>query len=390
MIGRGRLPRTSPALMFAALLFIAAGDATSQEQMSETVRAALAERDAVIENLLRRIEELEARVAVVDSSADPIPGHGPPPGVPGEGLVATQNGRGTASNGTDLSAEEAAEADRALERTLVATGALLLPLGQVEFEPAFQYARRTDEFPVVIGSNDMPTLAERERRRNEFTGALALRTGLPWDSQFELSLPFDYVDQSFVVREGQTPRGTEDTSGSGFGDLRIGLAKTFLREDGWVPDLIGRVVWDTGTGKRSDGGVFLGNGFDEIEGSLTALKRQDPLAFVGATSYTASFEKDNVTPGNELAFSIAALLAASPSTSLRIALDQSFVDEVSLAGSEVAGSNQVAASLQLGASSVLWDGILLNLNTSVGLTQDAPDYTVGVSLPIRFNTPLGR
>ena len=387
-------------LVAVGILTVMSEEVWSQEPLSPAVRAELAKRDAVIAALLRRINELEARVAAVDQNRPyPVPGYGRPPGVPGRGIADGPDGHHTA-DGPDghqtanaapgPGSAEATEADRALERTLVATGALLLPPRRVEIEPGFQYARRHGEFPAVLNADGVSTLVETEVQRNEFTGFLNLRAGLPWDLQIEVGLPFEYVDQSAVVRQGLAPRSTDNSSASSFGDLRIGLAKTFLREKAWFPDLIGRFEWDTGTGKQSEGDIAFGNGFDELTGSVTAVKRQDPLAFVGTVSYTAAFENDHIDPGNRWDFSIAALLAASPSTSLRIGLDQSFIDEVSVRGSKVNGSDQVASSLQIGASSLLWNGLLINLNAGIGLTQDAPDYTIGFSLPYQFNLPLGR
>src|SRR5262249_4968021 len=66
--------------------------------------------------------------------------------------------------------EEAAE--RALERTLTATGALLVPQGYAELQPAFSYTRR-----------EIPNLVPFNVERNEFAASLTGRIGLPWESQ---------------------------------------------------------------------------------------------------------------------------------------------------------------------------------------------------------------
>ena len=76
------------------------------------------------------------------------------------------------------------DADRALERTLVATGNLLVPAGFAEAEPLFSYTRRESPFLIVSQQN-----------RNEFAWALDLRLGLPWESQFEIGVPYNLVQQ---------------------------------------------------------------------------------------------------------------------------------------------------------------------------------------------------
>jgi hypothetical protein len=57
-----------------------------------------------------------------------------------------------------------------------------------------------------------------------------------------------------------------------------------------------------------------------LEGSVSELH---PSA-----SYGTTFEKDDINPGDQLGFSVGALLAASPETSLHIILNQTFVNEL--------------------------------------------------------------
>ena len=213
--------------------------------------------------------------------------------------------------------------------------------------------------------------------------------GMPFDSQVEIGVPYQYVNQSAVTRVGGQERQEVDGSGQGLGDISVGVAKTLLRENGgWWPDLVGRLTWDSDTGETTDGDVLLGGSFHELRGSFNAVKRQDPLAFVGGVSYQTTFEKDNVKPGDELGFSFGAVLAASPETSLRLALGQRFIDEATLDGEGIDGSDRVVGTATFGASVVLGRGILLDVAADIGLTDDAPDYAARASLPIRFDLPV--
>jgi hypothetical protein len=194
-----------------------------------------------------------------------------------------------------------------------------------------------------------------------------------------------------VTRAGSAARGTEDgraeeREAAGLGDINLSLAKGLLRERGWRPDLVGRIEWDTDTG-RTDDGIALGSGFHELTGSLTAAKRQDPLVFVGTVSYGTSLEAGGVDPGDRVGLSLGAVLAASPETSLRFFLAQGFAREAEVDGQEVEGSDRVGASLVLGASSALPWRTLLDVSVGVGLTGAAPDYSLNVSLPVRFDLP---
>lgn len=393
-------PATPVALglvMLAAALTPATLQATEvSEEVLRELLMKLDERNAVILELQQRVDALERRLATAPTPATsgaspstppkgpvvapqqqaasaPVAGTAPPPPPPQE--AAAQPAGAPGAFEVD---EEAAE--RALERTLTAAGALLLLPGRAEIEPNFTFIRREDTVPVVIGG---PTpVRDLELRRNDFQFGLDLRVGLPWDTQFEFGLPYRYQQRDTVVP------GVESDSASahGLGDVRVGLAKTVLREkDGW-PDLIARVRWEADTAQTKND-ITLGDGFNRLVGSLTAIKRQDPLAFVGNGFYRKAFSSDELDPGDEIGFSVGVVLAASPETSLQASLLQSFTRETSINGREIPGSDQTSGVLTLGASSILGRGVLLSITGGIGLTSDAPDYFVGISLPIAFNVP---
>jgi hypothetical protein len=386
----------------ALLALLAIGQSGSAEQpepapqptMQELMRQ-LQERDLLILDLRRRVEALERQgSATADRALPDRPAASPQtspsaqqPAAPG-GQPAARAGSGTPAPGQFEVDEEAAE--RALERALVVTGALLLPVGQADVQASLAYIRSEQDAPALFPAQGGQLIASQEVRRDTFASALFLRFGLPFESQLEIGIPYRYVDQEVVTEVGFGARAESAAHGSGFGDVSLGLAKGLLHERRWWPDLIGRVTWDTDSGKRSDGNVPLGGGFNEIQGSLTMTKRQDPLVFLGSASYATTFEEDDVKPGDALGFSVGALLAASPETSLRVILNQTFVDELQVNGRAIGGSDQVIGTLSLGASSIVGRGKFLDITAGVGLTDAAPDYSIGASLSIRFDVPVPR
>jgi Putative MetA-pathway of phenol degradation len=413
----GEIQRLKSAILLASFasssLLGHAASLSAQEAGNDLTRVELeemvAQRDAVIRDLLRRVEELERRTATLGTTPAPLPngtGYVPVPAAPAGAEVAQPvalpppDGAATARADANTTVAQAGESapgtvevddddiERALERTLVETGVVLLPFGQVEVEPSITYERSVQDFPVFVTENGDQLLANQELRRNEVTGRLALRVGLPIDSQLELDAPYQWVDQSAVTTVLGSPFSDDDSTGHAFGDIGVGLAATVLRERGYWPDLVARVRWDTPTGKMEDNGVGLGGGFNEITGQLVASKRQDPLVFVGSFSYETTFEKDGIDPGDELGFQLGTVLAASPDTALRFILDQRFGDEFEVDGETLSGSDTVQSTLFLGASSLLGRRVLLDVSAGVGLTDDAPDYSVAVALPIRFDLPL--
>jgi hypothetical protein len=274
--------------------------------------------------------------------------------------------------------------DRALERTLVRAGALLLPPGSAEIEPSLSYTRQQNQRlgGLTVGGQNL--LAENDVRQDELEAGLELRVGLPYDSQLELDLPFRYDRAS--VASNVFGRGVDEGSESdaGLADVSLAFTKTLLRGEGLLPNLFGAVTWDTRTG-----GDELGSGFHELAGSLTATKRADPLVYVAGLSYQHAFERGDVQPGQQIGLSLGSVLAVSPESSLRFFVDQVFSDETERGGGDLAGTEQVATSLRIGLSTVLAPRLLLDVEATAGLTEDADDYGFKISLPIRFDLPFG-
>jgi hypothetical protein len=406
------------AVASCALLSPVAGLATEPQPTLESLQRQLGQRDALIQELMRRLDALERQVgqsastvprqdqeagkdgiqraaqapappgAKAPAARDASPGAATAPAPSGKQTAQAQNGERAPeapkpqAPGQVTATEE--EAERALERSLVATGVLLLPFGQVEVQPNASYARREDQAPVLSSINGDLVLAQQKVRRNEFQQSLSVRGGLPFDTQLEFDLPYNEVDQENINNVAVATSGT----GWGLGDLSLGVAKTVLREKNWWPDLITRFTWTAPTGQFKSNDVVLGSGFNRLLGEVVALKRQDPLAFFTQAFYQTTFERNGFEPGDNLGLSGGLFLATSPETSLQLSLDQNFVQDSKLNGKKQKGSDQVASVINLGFSSSLGRNVLLQMVAGVGLTDDAPDYSVELSLPIRFSLPV--
>ncbi|MEO1680382.1 MAG: transporter [Pseudomonadota bacterium] len=355
---------------------------------AQGVDPAVDDRDARIEQLERRIEQLE-RLLQVDGAAAPGPvasapatTPSPPPNVP-PGAAPPTAGRPAFEVDPDA-------AERALERTLVDTGNLLLPAGKIDVAPFTTYEYSESEAVIVVDNGDAFTELLRVRR-DEVTAGFDVRFGLPFDSQLEARVPFVFARQRAdgrAVTVGGVPvtGPAGEESAAGLGNLSVGLAKTLVREDGWVPDVIGRVRYDSATGPNMSNGVVIDDDFHELTGSFTLLKRQDPLAFSGSFSYTYAFEDATIRPGPLYSASLGAFLALSPETSLSLGVSAGFRGETRVGGTPIIGSEERPAIASFGVSSILAQNTLLNFNVGIGLTQDSPDFVITASVPIRFNT----
>jgi hypothetical protein len=374
-------PAALIAALFAAPLPPAAAEAPTTRQLLEKIE----QRDALIDDLQRRVRELENRAAKAAPAPTPPSAAAPNTASPPPGPAPAARPKTAAAPGQFEVDEEAAQ--RALERTLVITGALLLPYGQFEAQPGFLYTRSQNDFPALVRAGNGAVAAAVDSRADAIGGNVFMRLGLPLDSQLEFYVPYQSIDREVVVRQGGTVLSDDDNRGTGFGDIRLGLAKTLLREKHWWPDVIARFTWDSDTGQTLSR-VALGSGFDELQGSITLTKRQDPLVFIGSVAYQSAFEKRDIRPGDVLSFSLGAVLAASPETSLRVVLSQNFIDRVEVNGNALKGTDRVNSTLNFGASSILGRGLFLDFTAGIGLTKDSPDYTVGVSLAKRFDLPF--
>jgi len=364
----------------AVTLTLSTAAAKAEDSKVLELERTLNERDQVILELLERVEALERRVGVerlaTDSAAArrqqevaPTTEHEreqDPAAAPGRVVV------------------DAGAAERALERALTVEGVLLLPRGVLDFEPTLSHRRQEDTAPSFVTSGGEIFAGEMERNVNSLTADMALRLGLPWDSQLEIGIPYRWRKVDSVTQIGFVPTSTSSQSDSGWGDARLGLAKTLLRERRWRPDIVARLTWDTDTGEN----IGFGDSFQQLRGSLTAIKRQDPIVFVAGTSYEHVFEKEQLQPGAAVAVNFGGFIALSPETSLSLSFSGAYQDETELAGHNIDGSDRTYGSVFLGGSTLLAPGILLNLSAGIGLTDDADDFSLTLSVPVRFSGRL--
>ena len=316
-------------LAFAGLMLGAQGAALAQSV--EELKRGIAERDAVILELKQRIEALERRAAQPVRPAQRAP------------------------------EPDDEELSRALERTLVQQGGLLLPSGAYELQPEASYAHWD---------------RSRGPLRRLAGTALSARVGLPWKSQFQLRVPYVHVVSATGSR-------------TALGDIDLSLAKQLVREAPGRPGLVASLGWTGRTGNDGfDGSAPTGSGFNVLQAGLTAVKRSDPLMLYGGISYSAPLSRqvggDDVAPGDTLGLRFGTILAASPETAVNLGLNLGFVRPAQVNGRTVTDSETVFGTLQFGVGTVLTRSVLLNVSGDFRVAGNAPNFRLTVSLPIRF------
>jgi hypothetical protein len=386
-----RTYRAALVALIACMRFEPAAAQAAEHAENVTVQKLqeeLAKRDAVIVDLLNRVRALESELATGS-----------------ERRAAADGEAGAAQNGLDGTAEPAAapsttsapaskaagepeigrlQAERALERSLVQQGARLLPPGEIEIAPGFALSRYEGGFPTLLMTADQDVVGQRQRTFDVYDWRTDLRLGLPWRSQLEIGLPYRRVSEQISTDVDGIVQAAENMSGAGFGDVTLGLAKTFGAGDS-QPNLIGRLVWLTGSGTERTGGVSLGGGMPGAAARLSAYWRRDPVIFLVGGGYTHYSPDAGAQAGDTLDASLGLALAVSPETALFFSLDQTFRSAFKRDGVELPGTDGVSSTLRVSASTILGRRLFLLVDTGIGLTQDAPDYRFGVSLSSRFD-----
>ncbi len=182
-------------LMSACLFFVNPSSIWAQQITEEALvnqlMIKLQERDQVIADLQRRVQHLEQRIGGVQQDSESAVAAQPPAAPPTKTVAdqpvqqaqvdkaatktpstaVAQSKTGPGSFEVD---EEAAE--RALERTLVQTGALLLPFGQAEIQPYANYVRFDTEQSVLLRdpAGNIAAVANVQNRRNDIEAGVFL------------------------------------------------------------------------------------------------------------------------------------------------------------------------------------------------------------------------
>jgi hypothetical protein len=314
-------------------------------QTVEELQAQLAAQEQISELLRERIRILEAEAAsrAAGSETAPLPAARP----------ADAPGR----------AADDPEEDRALERALVRRGNVVLGAYVAEITPSAFWSHSGSD---VAGSTD-----------DLIGAALDARVGLPggWMIGGRAPLLYRSVD------------GSGDNTG--IGDISAAVWKEITGQDGAWPSLVGSLRYTAPTGEDfSDTSVPLGSGFHRVAGRLSAVKMVDPIAFFGDISYshnfTRSFDGVEVDRSGVFGVGAGATLAVTPDISASAGLSFAFEGAADIDGSKVSGSGTTVGLVDLGLGIVLSKGVFLNFTGAFGITDDSPDVTLGISLPVRF------
>lgn len=262
---------------------------------------------------------------------------------------------------------------------------------------------------------------------NTWMADVTTRYGITDRLNVDLNLPYVYRDNLYVS-EGLGGAGNVQSEAGrksdAIGDASIGMTYQFAKASISDKDVIASFRVRAPTGRNPFGvklinptansdpsttnsnlnipeGLPTGNGVWSLIGNLSLIKTIDPLVVFGniGATYNKSRHFADISPGDgtpgtiklgdsvQVGAGFAFAVNDTTSFSLGTTIIASRASEIRPEGQgwqSIAGSSGNAASLNLGVTHAFSKTQSINTSLSIGLTNDAPNYSVGVRIPYTY------
>lgn len=309
---------------------------------------------------------------------------------------------------------------------------------QIETNVAYSHSESSQL--ILSGFSVLPLIIlgslQSDRIKSDSIGpTLRLRYGALKDLQAEVDIPVLYQTQSHLrVSNASSTLVSEGSDNLGLGDIEASLTYQPIYESGWIPDVTMTLRGHAPTG-RSQFDIFkdiakkgpfldvedfvqrlnaeglpIGTGFWSVTGSLAATKAFDPVVLFGSLGYTYNFAGDvtavsitgvqsqggiqlqpqavnvNIKSGDNVFFSLGAAVALTGQVSMNFSFSDRIAFPTSRDGNRLAGSSTNQGQFGAGITMAVSPSVTLDFLGSIGLTPDAPSFTLGVSLIKTFSS----
>ncbi|VVO09965.1 hypothetical protein PS858_01308 [Pseudomonas fluorescens] len=242
--------------------------------------------------------------------------------------------------------------------------------------------------------------------------------------QFDLNVPVIYRESTYQSgggNQGSAGVTTEDsvTRDPTIGDVNFGIAYKFMDESVSTPDAVVTLRVKAPTGKDPFGiklrqadentNLFVpdtlptGNGVWSISPGISLVKTFDPAVLFGSLSYTHNFEEsfddisstENVKNPGKVSIGDSFQIGAGVAFALNEKMSMSFsvsdlvqrkskIKEDGGDWQSVTSSDANAGYFNIGMTVAATDNLTIVPNLSIGLTDDAPDFTFSLKFPYYF------
>lgn len=336
----------------------------------------------------------------------PVPPKAPVPPAEAQPEAQPEEGVGEAAE------EMRPESEAPREELLVESGAVLLPAGTLQLEPSFDYSHVSTDRVAISGFTIFEAIViglirVDEVERDTLTAALSARYGVTDRFQVEARVPYVYRSDSELLGVGTNQESELSIDGNDIGDVELAGSYQVLTQEGAIPgtilrlrsrfptgtsafDIDTQLVDVAGTMQQRLSETPTGSGFYAVAPGATFVWRADPVAFFTGGSYTFNLKDDQegfgeIDPGDTIEYFAGMNIALSEKVGINFSFVNQITGETEQDGVEQNGTDINDARLSLGTSVALLPNMSLLVTASAGLTDESPDYSFVVSLPINFN-----
>ncbi|MCO7534618.1 hypothetical protein NJH24_07465 [Pseudomonas asiatica] len=260
-------------------------------------------------------------------------------------------------------------------------------------------------------------------KADNWTLDMTARYNLAQRWQFDINVPVVYRESTYSSGgAGGAGASTSDetvTRDPEIGDVNVGVAYKFLDEDETWPDAVATLRIKAPTGKDPYGiklrqvegndnlsvpeSLPTGNGVWSITPGISLVKTFDPAVLFGSLSYTYNMEDsfsdispqvNSKVPGDvklgdswQIGGGIAFALNEKMSMSFSVSDQFARKSKIKPDGGDwqsISNSDYNSANFNIGMTFAATDNLTIVPNLSIGLTDDAPDFSFSLKFPYYF------
>lgn len=260
-------------------------------------------------------------------------------------------------------------------------------------------------------------------KADNWTLDMTARYNLAQRWQFDINVPVVYRESTYSSGgAGGAGANTSDetvTRDPEIGDINVGVAYKFLDEDETWPDAVATLRIKAPTGKDPYGiklrevpgndnlsvpeSLPTGNGVWAITPGISLVKTFDPAVLFGSLSYTYNMQDSfsDISPqvnskvpgdvklGNSWQIGGGIAFALNEKMSMSFSVSDQFASKSKIKPDggdwqSISNSDYNAANFNIGMTFAATDNLTIVPNLSIGLTDDAPDFSFSLKFPYYF------
>ena len=271
---------------------------------------------------------------------------------------------------------------------------------------------------IFLGSINLDRI-----KADNWTLDMTARYNLAQRWQFDINVPVVYRQSTYSSggAGGAGPSTSDETvtRDPEIGDINVGVAYKFLDESQSLPDAVATLRIKAPTGKDPYGiklrevpgndnlsvpeSLPTGNGVWSITPGISLVKTFDPAVLFGSLAYTYNMEDSfsDISPqvnskvpgdvklGDSWQIGAGIAFALNEKMSMSFSFSDQFASKSKIKPDggdwqSISNSDYNAANFNIGMTFAATDNLTIVPNLSIGLTDDAPDFSFSLKFPYYF------